>query len=67
MKKICNNCQSEMIGDCSVKVEDGAFSFKITQKGKGFFNNVSAVPKAAICPNCGNVAFYVEEYKQFKR
>lgn len=61
----CNQCQNEMIKDCTVNVEGGMYGIKITKKVKGLFNNVSAKPKAAVCPNCGNVAFYIEEYKKF--
>jgi hypothetical protein len=61
----CNQCQTEMVGDCQVSVEGGLYGIKISKKGKGLFKKVSAKPKAAVCPNCGYVAFYVNEYKQF--
>ncbi|KIO65162.1 MULTISPECIES: hypothetical protein [Bacillaceae] len=67
MKMICIQCQTEMITDCSVTVEGGMFGIKISQKGNKLFNNISAVPKSAVCPNCGNVSLYIEEYKQFKK
>ncbi len=67
MKRVCNQCQTEMIEDCSVNVERGMYGIKITQKGQGIFNNVSAKPKAAICPKCGYVAFYIDEFKEFKK
>ncbi|MEH7249354.1 nucleic acid-binding protein [Neobacillus niacini] len=62
----CVHCQTEMIGDCQVKVEGAMYGLKISKKGKGLFNNVSAKPKAAVCPTCGYVAFYVDEYEEFK-
>ncbi|MGK0464866.1 hypothetical protein [Clostridium sp.] len=67
MKSICNQCQAEMIDDCSVKVERSLYGFIIKQKGKGLFKSVSAKPKARVCPNCGNVIFYIEEYKDFAK
>lgn len=54
-----------MVSDCSVTVQGGMYGIKISQKGSGMFNKVSAVPKAAVCPDCGNVTFYIDEYKQF--
>jgi hypothetical protein len=54
-----------MIKDCKVTVEGGMYGMKISKKGKGLFNNVSAKPKAAVCPSCGYVAFYIEQYKDF--
>ena len=66
MKRTCNQCQTEMIEDCKVSIEDGMYRIKIIKKGKGIFNSVSAKPKASVCPNCGYVAFYIDEYKEFK-
>ena len=61
MNRICNQCQTEMIEDCKVNVEWELYGIKISQKGKGLFNSVSAKPKASICPNCGYVALYIDE------
>jgi predicted Zn-ribbon and HTH transcriptional regulator len=61
----CNQCQSEMITDCNVNVEGDLSGIKISKKGKGFFNKVSEKCKAAVCSNCGFVAFYIDEYKKF--
>ncbi|MDF9760020.1 hypothetical protein OKW24_001793 [Peribacillus simplex] len=66
MKKICSQCQTEMIDDCHVNVQGGMYGIMISQK-KGLFNRVSAKPKASVCPNCGYVAFYIDEYKEFKK
>jgi len=65
MKRICNQCQTEMIDGCSVNVEGGLYGIKIKKKGTGLFNSVSAKPKVAVCPNCGCVVFYIDEYRDF--
>ncbi|MDM5312181.1 hypothetical protein [Peribacillus frigoritolerans] len=44
MKRICNQCQTEMIDDCKVNVQDGMNGIKINQK-KELFNSVSSNPK----------------------
>ncbi|WP_129690656.1 nucleic acid-binding protein [Gottfriedia acidiceleris] len=67
MKRICNQCQTDMIEDCNVSVQGGMYGIKISQKGKGLFNNATANPKAAVCPNCGYVALYIDEYSKFKK
>ncbi len=46
MKRICIQCQTEMIEDCKVTVEGDLAGIKISQKRKGLFNNVSAKTKA---------------------
>ena len=63
MKRICNQCQTEMIDDCRVESFGG---ITISKKGKGFiFNTEYGTPKAAVCPNCGCVVFYIDNYKDF--
>ncbi|WHY88157.1 nucleic acid-binding protein [Neobacillus novalis] len=61
----CNQCQNEMVKDCNINVEFDTLGITIRKKGKGLFNKVSAKPKAAVCSNCGYVAFYIDEYKEF--
>ena len=61
MKKICNQCQTEMIDNCRVESLGG---ITISKKGKGIFLNTTyGIPKAAVCPNCGCVIFYIDNYK----
>ncbi|MBZ9637179.1 nucleic acid-binding protein [Clostridium sp. FP1] len=63
MKKICNQCQSEMIEDCKVESYGGV---TISKKGKGvIFNTEYAKVKAAVCPNCGCVVLYIDKYIEF--
>jgi hypothetical protein len=67
MKKICNQCQTEMIEDLSIKVEFDTSGISIRKKGKGLFNSISAKPKAAVCPNCGCLIFYIDNYEEFNK
>lgn len=67
MSRICQQCQTEMVEDCSVSVEFDISGIVVTQKRKGLFKNVSEKVKAAVCPNCGNVSFYVEDFKKFNQ
>ena len=66
LKLKCNQCQSEMITDCGVSVEADTYGLRIFKKSKGLFNKVSGKPKASVCPNCGYLAFYIENFKEFK-
>jgi len=67
MKRMCNQCQTEMIDDLTINVEYDTPGIRITKKVKGLFNNISAKPKAAVCPNCGCLIFYIDEYKKFSK
>jgi hypothetical protein len=60
----CNQCQNEMTKDCKVIVEYDSSGIRISKKGKGLFNKVSAKTKAAVCTNFGYVAFYIDDYKE---
>lgn len=66
MKRLCSHCQSEMIIDCKVNVEGGMYGIKISKKRSGLFNKTSAKPKAAVCPKCGYVALYIDEFESFR-
>lgn len=67
MNRTCNQCQTQMVEDCQVSVEGGMYGIKISLKGKGVFNNISAKPKASVCPNCGYVAFYIDGFRKFNK
>lgn len=54
-----------MVSGFDLKVDGAAYGVSIKKRGKGLFNNKYAVPKAAICPDCGSVTFYVENPKSF--
>ncbi len=51
--------------NCSIKVEGVMYGIKIKKKNKGLLNSVTATPKAAVCPNCGCIVMYIEEYKSY--
>lgn len=55
-----------MFENLSVGVETGMYGFAIKQKRKGFLNNVSEKLHAAVYPNCGYVALYVDNPEHFK-
>lgn len=69
MKKQCNNCKKDMIDDCSVMVH-AASGVTVTKEKKGVFKNMMNKAydnvKALVCPNCGSVEFYIEDYKSFR-
>lgn len=68
MKRICNQCQTEMIDDCEVNVQGHIMAgVHIKKSFKGLFNNASDIVEAAVCPNCGCVVFYIDNYKDFAR
>ncbi len=67
MKRMCHQCQEEMIEDCKVTVEGGFYGIKVSETGNGMFNNASSRLQAAVCPSCGYVALYVEDVTEFQK
>ncbi|ODG93429.1 MULTISPECIES: hypothetical protein [Bacillaceae] len=68
MTRICIHCKSEMIENCNIKVESMyGHEIKIYQKGKRSLNNISVSHKAAVCPNCGYVELYIDEFNKFRK
>lgn len=65
MKIICSQCQKEMVTGFDLKVDGAAYGVSIKKKVKGLFSNKYTAPKAAICPDCGSVSFYIENPKNF--
>lgn len=62
----CIRCQTEMVEDCSVKVEGAGYGIVMATDSKRLFTNRIGKPKAAICPNCGEVSFYIENKEALK-
>ena len=55
----CVRCECDMIENYDVKVEGGANGLKITERGL-FKDNLGKV-RAAVCPECGYLEFYLED------
>lgn len=63
----CIRCQSEMVENCSIKIEGVGNSIIMVTDDKRLFSNRIGKPKVAICPNCGEVSIYVENTKDLRR
>lgn len=61
----CGRCNTEYTDNCDVITEFDGYSVKIRKKKEGVFNNIKEVIKARVCSKCGQVEFYVENYKKF--
>lgn len=61
----CLRCDTEMIENCSIKIEGAGYGIKIAE-GEGVFAHRIAKPKVAICPKCGEVSMYIEESIKLK-
>lgn len=61
--RICYRCGIEMVEGFDVKVEGGAYGIKISN-GTGIFAKRIEKPKVAICPNCGEISLYIENFSE---
>ena len=60
----CIRCKCEMRENYDVKVEGGAYGLKITKQGI-FKDNLGQV-RAAVCPECWYLEFYLEDTSKLK-
>ncbi|MGN0983598.1 MAG: nucleic acid-binding protein [Gemmiger sp.] len=57
--RICIRCKEPMLEGYDVKVEGAAYGLKITEPGI-FKENLGKV-RAAVCPACGTLEWYLED------
>lgn len=53
-----------MIEDLDVKVDMQGYGIKITKKG--VFGDTVKKPKVAVCPQCGEISFYIGDLDKLK-
>jgi len=63
----CIRCQTEMVENCSIKIEGAGNGIVMATDDKRLFANRIGKPKVAICPACGEVSIYVENIKDLGR
>ena len=65
--RTCIRCNTKMVEDCGVKIQGAGYTFVITENENIMFGSQSiGKPKAAVCPNCGEISFYLEDVKQLR-
>jgi transcription elongation factor Elf1 len=59
----CLRCNTEMIENCSIKVQNSAYGIDLATDERRLFNKRIGKPQVAICPACGEVSIYIENPK----
>ncbi len=62
----CIRCNSKMIEDCGIKIKGAGYGIVLTDDASKWFGGRIGEPKAAICPECGEVSIYLEDVKKLK-
>lgn len=57
----CIRCQSDMIENCSIKVERGGYGIEIVSGTKKLFAEKMGKPSIAVCPKCGEISLYIKD------
>lgn len=65
MKK-CLRCGSDMKDGFELKIQANAHGVTITDSEKIFGERLGS-PKMAICPECGEISFYLEDVSKLKK
>lgn len=55
-----------MAENCSVKVEGAGYGIVMATDDRRLFANRIGKPRVAICPECGEISFYIEKLDQLK-
>ena len=63
----CIRCQTEMVENCSIKIEGAGYGIVMATDDKHLFTNRIGKPRVAICPACGEVSIYVENVEDLGR
>ena len=61
----CIRCGVEMVEGCAVRQSDSACGIVIMENERFFAKQIGRV-KAAVCPECGEVSFYLENTEKLK-
>lgn len=61
----CIRCGAEMVEGCAVRQSDSACGIVIADSERLFAKTIGK-PKAAVCPECGEVSFYIENTEKVK-
>lgn len=59
--RTCIRCGIEMKENCGIKVQRAGYGLVLTKDARKLFGGRMAEPAVAICPQCGEVSFYLED------
>ena len=62
----CIRCGAEMKEGCGVRQSDSACGIVIAESERLFAATLGKV-RAAVCPECGEVSFYLENVEKLKK
>ncbi|MEG0176559.1 nucleic acid-binding protein [Anaerorhabdus sp.] len=62
----CVRCQTEMIENFDIKVQGAGYGVTIADSEKVFADRIGK-PKVAICPQCGEISFYIENPEKLNK
>ena len=63
--RFCLRCQAKMIDSAYLNIPGKLFNVDV-KTDRGSFSAFDRFPlKAAVCPSCGEVSIYIEDYKAF--
>ena len=62
----CIRCGAEMVEGCAVRQTDTACGIVIMESDRLFAHSLGK-PKAAVCPECGEVSLYIEDLDKVRK
>lgn len=67
--RICHRCGTEMVENCYIQIESlhSPGRAVIKKDSDKLFDPTLGEPRVAICPNCGEISWYVPPYNLSKK
>ena len=62
----CIRCGADMVEGCAIRQSDNACGIVIMDSDRLFAKTIGK-PKAAVCPECGEVSIYLENLDRLKK
>lgn len=62
----CIRCGADMVEGCAIRQSDNACGIVIMDSDRLFAKTIGK-PKAAVCPECGEVSIYLENLDKLKK
>ncbi|EZX20714.1 MULTISPECIES: hypothetical protein [Mammaliicoccus] len=64
----CASCNQEMVDDLRTNVPGTLVDVRLIkeEENEDILNKAIAIPKAAVCLQCGEVKYYIEDIESFR-
>lgn len=63
----CIRCGEDMLENYVIKTQSRVYGIRLKSDGDIVFGKNVGEPRAAICPNCGEISFYLDNLSKLNK